>query len=64
MPVFDCWIMLGELKEIVPTAPIQVDRQFCLADIVSDLVPLFKTAWGLNLVRQKTGLKRWETDQT
>ena len=47
MPVFDCWIMLGELKEIVPTAPIQVDRQFCLADIVSDLVPLFKTAWGL-----------------
>jgi len=31
-----------ELKVIIPTAPIQVDGQFCLADEVCDLVPPVK----------------------
>jgi hypothetical protein len=42
MPVGDQWGIFGELKIIIPTAPIQVDGQFCLADEVCDLVPLFK----------------------
>ena len=38
---------MGVLNEIIPTAPIQVDRQFCLADKVCDFVPLLEAEHGV-----------------
>jgi hypothetical protein len=43
IPVFDFQEILRGIKKIIPTAPIQIDRQFYLTDHISELVPLFKT---------------------
>jgi hypothetical protein len=43
MPVFRFWEILGILKEIIPTAPFEIDLQLSFADIFRNFVPLFRT---------------------